>query len=153
MPYTEDQKGDYSQGLMASEYRCTGCHEYEAWTPDEMPACIVCKRHFCKDCVVEISGEKFCIEHARCKCGQPAIASCDDCGDLMCAAHLAERIDPDRTRDLCYPMCAVRTPDSPERKALIAKVNAGHKDVWPGTSIPGRLPDRPGPRVQENRSL
>ena len=134
-------------GYAEPEFECAGCNS-PAWTPEEMPKCITCGKRFCADCLVSIGGEKFCIEHARCKCGQPAIVSCDDCGDLCCAAHLAERCDPDRTRDLCFPMCAVRTPGSPERRAMIAECMQGHKDAPAGCNVPGSLPDRPGPRAE-----
>ena len=138
------------------QFECAGSCGYHAWTPDEMLECIVCKRRFCADCLIAIGPEKYCQDHAKCKCGEPAIVACDDCGDLICAAHLAERIDPDRTRDLCFPMCAIRTPDSPERLAMIAECDAfmrtpEYKNSGLCISIPGRLPDRPGPRMAPER--
>ncbi len=142
---------EYDRGS-EPQYSCSAADcDATAWTPEEHHECIVCKRRFCADCLIAIGGEKFCQEHAICKCGGLAIASCDDCGDLLCPAHLAERIDPDRTRDLCFPMCAIRTPGTPQRAALIAECMQGKKDAPAGCNIPGRLPDRPGPRPTVER--
>ena len=84
--YTEDQKGDYSHGLMAEpEFTCSQEHcEYTAWTPKEMHPCITCKKRFCADHLIAIAGEKFCTEHAKCACGQPAIEACMECGVVLC---------------------------------------------------------------------
>ena len=83
--YYEDQKGDFSQGLMAEpEYSCAAGCGYTAWTPSEMAACITCSRRFCADCLIAIGPEKYCPACALCACGKPAIESCMECGVVLC---------------------------------------------------------------------
>ena len=61
----------------------------EAWPPEEHHQCIVCKKRFCSDCLIVLGSEKYCDGCAKCSCGQPALISCDECGKLLCADHLA----------------------------------------------------------------
>jgi len=71
-------------------YFCASGCGYDAWEPEELHKCIVCQKRFCPDCLISIGGEKFCPDHAKCPCGTPAIASCDDCGAVLCDGCLGD---------------------------------------------------------------
>jgi hypothetical protein len=74
------------------QLECAAKCGYLAYEPDEMQECIVCKKRFCADCMTVLGMEKYCPEHAKCKCGQPALIACDECGSLVCERHML--VDP-----------------------------------------------------------
>src|SRR5690242_4020307 len=80
------------------------------------------------------------------------IMNCTSCGAGIVAGEPVESCDHGlKCEDCCglnaeCPQCAkldeaIRTPESPERKAYIAKVMNGRKDPPIGAFIPGTLPD------------
>jgi hypothetical protein len=70
-----------------------GC-QYLAYEPGELGQCIECGRRFCGDHLTAIGSEKYCSDHAKCACGQPAIESCVECGEVKCERCIGDR-------DLC----------------------------------------------------
>ncbi len=89
------------------EYQCAQEHcDYAAWTPEEMHQCITCKKRFCADCLVAIGGEKFCTEHAKCSCGQPAIEACMECGTVLCDKCLKNVEHVNGCDTVCCEVCA-----------------------------------------------
>ncbi len=103
---TETERRYWNETGAEPQFDCASSCGYKAWTPDEMAQCITCSKRFCADCLVAIGMEKYCREHAKCACGQPAIESCMECGKVVCDKCLRNVEHRNGADTVCCEVCA-----------------------------------------------